>query len=254
MMVKRAAVGAEGFVLDHYDRGALARYLDAVGRPMLERISPRIAAVGNLLRQPRGLRSDWTPRLLDEFERAPRLRSAAAPAGACRRRHARSRRDPSRLGPDADRAASMTSSSRLCAPGRRRTARSCAHNLRHAAGVGVEQALASICPKAKARSGASCRATRWAASASHVAGTPITSSETWTWLHSPSFMASPLDIKAEADRHFLQGVNQLVGHGWPYSPPAADYPGWRFYAAGALQRSEPVVDRHARCRALAAAH
>ena len=49
---------------------------------------------------------------------------------------------------------------------------------------------------------------------------PVTSSETWTWLHSPAFRATPLDMKAEADRHFLQGINQLIGHGWPYSPPA----------------------------------
>ena len=57
---------------------------------------------------------------------------------------------------------------------------------------------------------------------------PIASSETWTWLHSPSFRATPLDMKAEADLHFLQGINQLIGHGWPYTPPGIEYPGWRF--------------------------
>jgi hypothetical protein len=46
-------------------------------------------------------------------------------------------------------------------------------------------------------------------------------------------------MKAEADRQFLQGVNQLVGHGWPYSPPAAGSPGWRFYAAAALSDKNP---------------
>jgi hypothetical protein len=43
-------------------------------------------------------------------------------------------------------------------------------------------------------------------------------------------------MKAEADLHFLQGINQLVGHGWPYSPQVAGEPGWRMYAAG-LQRA-----------------
>jgi len=43
---------------------------------------------------------------------------------------------------------------------------------------------------------------------------------TWTWLHSPAFRATPLDMKAEADRMFLLGVNQFVGHGYPYSAPA----------------------------------
>jgi hypothetical protein len=47
----------------------------------------------------------------------------------------------------------------------------------------------------------------------------VISAETWTWLHSPAFSATPLDMKAEADRMLLQGVNQFVGHGWPYTPP-----------------------------------
>ncbi len=34
-MVKRAAVGAEGFVFDHYSRQALDRYLETVGHPLL---------------------------------------------------------------------------------------------------------------------------------------------------------------------------------------------------------------------------
>src|SRR5208282_1623651 len=60
--------------------------------------------------------------------------------------------------------------------------------------------------------------TRWASSASHLFGSPITSSETWTWVHSTPFRATPLDMKAAADSYFLQGANQLIGHGWPYSP------------------------------------
>ena len=82
-------------------------------------------------------------------------------------------------------------------------------------------------------------ATRWASSASHLYGRPVTSSETWTWLHSPVFRATPLDMKAEADLHFLQGVNQFIGHGWPYSPPAAGEPGWRFYAAAVFNDHNP---------------
>jgi hypothetical protein len=80
---------------------------------------------------------------------------------------------------------------------------------------------------------------RWAASAGHLFGSNVISSETWTWLHSPAFRATPLDIKAEADLHFLQGINQLVGHGWPYSPETATSPGWRMYAAGAFNDHNP---------------
>jgi hypothetical protein len=83
------------------------------------------------------------------------------------------------------------------------------------------------------------RASRWASSASHLYGRPVTSSETWTWLHSPSFRATPLDVKAEADLHFLQGINQLIGHGWPYTAPGIQYPGWRFYAAAVFDEKNP---------------
>ncbi len=83
------------------------------------------------------------------------------------------------------------------------------------------------------------RAARWAASANHIFGHPVTTSETWTWLHSPSFRATPLDMKAEADIHFLQGVNQLIGHGWPYTAEGVDYPGWRFYAAAVFNEKNP---------------
>jgi len=81
--------------------------------------------------------------------------------------------------------------------------------------------------------------TRWASSANHLVGNPVTSAETWTWLHSPVFRATPLDMKAEADRHFLQGINQLVGHGWPYSAPEAGEPGWRFYASAVFNDHNP---------------
>jgi hypothetical protein len=46
-------------------------------------------------------------------------------------------------------------------------------------------------------------------------------------------------MKAEADLHFLDGINQLIGHGWPYSPASEAEPGWRMYAAGAFNDHNP---------------
>jgi hypothetical protein len=80
---------------------------------------------------------------------------------------------------------------------------------------------------------------RWAASASHLLGRPVTSTETWTWLKQGVFYATPLDIKAEANLHFLQGVNQLIAHGWPYTAEGAAYPGWSFYAAAVFNEKNP---------------
>ena len=58
-------------------------------------------------------------------------------------------------------------------------------------------------------------------------------------MHSPSFRATPLDLKGEAHEHLLNGINQLIGHGWPYSPADAPGLGWFFYAAGALDDRNP---------------
>ncbi|HVZ28689.1 MAG TPA: glycosyl hydrolase, partial [Rhizomicrobium sp.] len=80
---------------------------------------------------------------------------------------------------------------------------------------------------------------RWATSANHVFGHTVTSAETFTWLHSPAFRATPLDMKAEVDRHFLIGTNRVIGHGWPYSPPAAGEPGWSLYAAAVFNHHNP---------------
>jgi hypothetical protein len=46
-------------------------------------------------------------------------------------------------------------------------------------------------------------------------------------------------MKAEADRMFILGVNQFVGHGYPYSPPGAGEPGWSLYAAAVFNSHNP---------------
>jgi hypothetical protein len=99
-------------------------------------------------------------------------------------------------------------------------------------------ALADL-PEGEGSQWKTLRASRWAASASHIFGRDVTSSETWTWLHSPVFRATPLDMKAEANLHFLQGINQLIGHGWPYTAEGVEYPGWRFYASGVFNEKNP---------------
>ena len=46
-------------------------------------------------------------------------------------------------------------------------------------------------------------------------------------------------MKAEADLHFLIGTNQIIGHGWPYSPPQVGEPGWSLYAAAVFNDNNP---------------
>ncbi|HUO10823.1 MAG TPA: glycosyl hydrolase [Phycisphaerae bacterium] len=83
------------------------------------------------------------------------------------------------------------------------------------------------------------RATRYAASASHLMNVPVTSAETFTWLHTAPFRATPVDFKGEVDIHFLDGINQIICHGWPYTGNGASYPGWSFYAAAVVDDKNP---------------
>ncbi len=71
---------------------------------------------------------------------------------------------------------------------------------------------------------------RFAASAAHANGTPLVSSETFTWL-GEHFQVTPDNLKEAADFVFLGGVNHVFFHGIPYSPADVKWPGWLFYAS-----------------------
>lgn len=73
-------------------------------------------------------------------------------------------------------------------------------------------------------------ACKMASSAAHVAGKPLCSTESMTWL-GEHFKVPPDHLKAEADLLFLAGVNHLFYHGTPFSPADAGWPGWLFYAS-----------------------
>lgn len=69
-----------------------------------------------------------------------------------------------------------------------------------------------------------------ASSAAHVTGKKWVSSETATWLGN-HFKVSLQQLKPIIDESFIGGVNHIFYHGIPYSPKEAAYPGWLFYAA-----------------------
>lgn len=58
-----------------------------------------------------------------------------------------------------------------------------------------------------------------AVSAGHVYHRPVISNESFTWLRFPRFVATLENIKAAADSIFLDGINQIVNHGYGYSKP-----------------------------------
>lgn len=235
--VKRAAVGAEGFVLDHYDRAALDHYLARAGARFMQAFPsnpPRAIFCDSL----EVYESDWTGDFLQEFQKRrgydlkPYLPALVADMGP----------KTGAIRHDWGQTLTELFTDHFVTP-LEAWARS-HHTLLRAQLYGTPPAVLSNyrlidLPEGEGAHWKVFAPTRWASSASHLYGRPVTSSETWTWLHSPAFRATPLDVKAEADVHFLEGINQFVGHGWPYSPEAAGEPGWRFYAAAALNAHNP---------------
>jgi hypothetical protein len=241
MMVKRPAVGAEGFVLDHYDQNATATHLHAVGDRLLEAFGdhPPYAVFSDSLED---YGSNWTGDLLEQFQQrrgydlTPHLPALIADAGA----------ETEAVRHDWSKTLTELANERFLAPLHAWAQQH--HTLLRSQTYGFPpvtlfsnryEDLPEGEGKASLLMWRQFSDTRWAASAGHLLGKPVISSETWTWLHSPAFRATPLDMKAEADLHFLQGINQLVGHGWPYSPQVAGEPGWRMYAAGAFDAHNP---------------
>jgi hypothetical protein len=241
MMVKRPAVGAAGFVLDHYDSSATQNHLHAVGDRLLSAFGnqPPNAVFSDSLED---YGSDWSPALLSEFQRRrgydlrPHLLALIMDAGP----------DSEAIRHDWGRTLTEMAEDNFLKPmqlwAHAHTTQLRSQTYGFPPVTLWSNRLADL-PEGEGKATFNMwrefSDTRWAASAGHLFHRPVISSETWTWLHSPAFRATPLDLKAEADLHFLQGINQLVGHGWPYSPPSATEPGWRMYAAAALNAHNP---------------
>lgn len=235
--VKRAAFGAEGNVLDHFNRAAIDEHLRDVAEPLLSAFGdqPPYSVFSDSLEV---IGAHWTPNLPEEFKKRrgydliphlPELVAGGTPeADAVRHDWGKTLDELIRenyLAPLADFAAAHHTQFRSQTYGDPAVTLADEATPQLIEGEGMQWREFSYC--------------RWATSAAHLYGRKVASAETWTWLHSPAFRATPLDMKAEADRMFLLGVNQFVGHGWPYSPPSAGEPGQAFYAAAVLNAHNP---------------
>ncbi|MCS0615085.1 glycosyl hydrolase [Massilia kyonggiensis] len=235
--VKRAALGAEGFVLDHLSRKAVDHHLATVAEPLMKAFgdAPPYAVFSDSLEV---YNTDWTDDFAAEFRRRrgydivphlPAVFTGQGPgAPALRRDWALTQTElvnERYLTPIDDWAKKHGTQFRSQTYGEPAVSLSSNRLVALPEGEGPQFREFSF--------------TRLATSAGHLYGRPVISAETWTWLHSPAFAATPLDMKAEADRMLLEGVNQFVGHGWPYTPPGTIEPGYAFYAAAVFNDHNP---------------
>ena len=234
--VKRAAFDAEGPVLDHYSRAAAEAHLAAVGDVLLDAV-PAELVDSVFCDSLEVYDADWTGDLPAEFERRrgydllPRLWQVHVDSDTS-----------TELRADFFRTLTELYEERFAAVMQQWAAR---RGVRfRIQGYGQPPASISSYRFADLVEGEGWGWTdltqaRWATSAAHLYGHQVCSSETWTWNHSPSFRTTPLDLQGEAHDHLLQGVNQFIGHGWPYTAPDAEGVGFMFYASGAYDDRNP---------------
>lgn len=238
MQVKRPSFGAEGYVLNHLDRPSVDNYLKNTGDRLFQAFEKTTIPYSVFCDSLEVYNQDWTDDFLIEFQKRrgydlkPYLPALVMDIGP----------KTADIRYDWGRTITELFNDRFMIP-MQEWSRANGTRFR-IQGYGLPPAAISSNKWADISDGEGAqwkvvRAARWASSANHIYGRNVTSSETWTWLHSPVFRATPLDLKAEADIHFLQGINQLIGHGWGYTPPEVEYPGWRFYAAGAYSEQNP---------------
>ena len=237
--VKRAAVAAEGYVLDPFSRQAVATHLQNVGEPLLKAFgsTPPYAIFSDSLE---AYGADWTPNLPGEFRKRrgydlmrhlPELVAGGTPAAeTIRHDYGKTLTElvnENYLVQINDWANAHHTKFRSQTYGEPAVSFSSQNLVALAEGEGPQwRAFSTL---------------RWATSANHVFNHNVTSGETFTWLHSPVFRATPLDMKTEADIDFIMGENQLIFHGWPYSPPDHEVPepGWSLYAAASFNDHNP---------------
>jgi hypothetical protein len=236
-VVKRAAVGAEGWVLDPFSHQAVATHLEKVGEPLVKAFgnTPPYAIFSDSLE---AYGADWTPNLPAEFRkrrgydlipRLPELVAGGTPEAE------KVRHDWGRTLTELVNENYLTQINNWAI----------AHHTKFRSQTYGEPAVSfssqNLVGLAEGE-GPQWRAfstLRWATSANHVFGHNVSSGETFTWLHSPVFRATPLDMKTEADIDFIMGENLLLFHGWPYSAPQAGEPGWSLYAAAVFNNHNP---------------
>lgn len=243
--VKRAAPGGEGYVVDHFSREAVGRYLERFDSAFTASGTPWPATFFNDSYEVYG--ANWTPKLLEEF--------------AKRRGYRLEDKLPELIGLVDDANATLVDYRRTLgellyenfttqwvdwAHSHGVEVRNQAHgspanlldiygavDIPEIEGFGLSQFNIDGLrqdPGFVRKNDSDVSMLKYASSAAHVMGKPLVSSETFTWL-TEHFRTSLSQMKPDLDLMFTTGVNRVFFHGTCYSPREAEWPGWRFYAS-----------------------
>jgi len=238
MQVKRASLGAEGLVLDHYSPRALDRWLRAVGDKLLAAVPPgSIRSIFCDSLEVYG--ANWTDDLPEIFLRKRGYDLIAHLPALFDAHHA----DSHDLHCDFWRTLSEQALEGFIQP---------LADWAHGKGVMAQVeaygtppvSLASYravdVPTGEHYEWKEFNTSRWASSGARLAGKSTVLAEAWTWLGAPDRFGDSLEqLKLCSDLHFLSGINALYGVDYAYSPAAAGAPGWPTYFGPVVNHTQP---------------
>lgn len=238
MTVKRAALGAEGWVLDHYNPEALRQFLHDVGDKLLDAI-PKGEIRSIFCDSFEVYRATWTARLPEVFKRArgydlipelPALFDGSDPRSRDLRhdfwRTLTEQTEEGFIRPLGEWAHANGVTTQVEAYG------TPPNSIRAYRFVDI--------PTGEHYEWKEFSSSRWASSGGHLAGKPVILAEAWTWLGLPNRFADTLEqLKLCSDLHFLSGINALYGVTYAYSPVRLGSPGWVPYFGPAINHTSP---------------
>jgi hypothetical protein len=237
-MVERAAPGAEGDVIDHFSQPALTKYLSRFDKAFVGKDISYLRGFFNdsyEVDDARG-QANYTPALFDEFKkrRGYDLRTHL-PALLAKEPDERS----IRILYDYRQTIADLLLEKFTIPWQQwaKVKGKIVRNQSHGSPANILDLYGAVdIPETE---GTELLRFKFAASAAHVLGKPLTAAEAATWLNE-HFKSSLGDVKRSVDKYFLGGVNHIVYHGTSYSPQSDPWPGWLFYAAVHFQPVNPL--------------
>ncbi|MCF0202183.1 MAG: hypothetical protein HUK08_02345 [Bacteroidaceae bacterium] len=265
-MVKRAAPGGEGLVIDHFNKGAVDRYLSRFTKAFEEN---GVAYPHNFFNDSYEVYgADWTPALFEEFKKRrgydlePYTEHLFPTPSATQLKTEKAEKVK-----EAKKAEGIEQSARIISYYRQTlgelllenftetwTAWAHSHgtktrNQAHGSPGNLIDIYAAVdIPECEGfglssfgidglrkdslirKNDADLSMLKYASSAAHITGKNLVSAEAFTWL-TEHFRTSLSQCKPEIDLFMTAGVNHLYMHGTCYSPKEAPWPGWKFYAS-----------------------